>query len=58
MREKIRELEELSLVFKNSEAEWASSILHPSEAWARPLSHDGRSVCTERVLKADCVAYV
>jgi hypothetical protein len=40
MRGKIRELEELSLEYKNTGAECASSA-HLFETWARPVSHDG-----------------
>jgi hypothetical protein len=46
MRDKIRELEELSLVYKNTGAEWASSLFIQFEARARPVSHDCRSACT------------
>jgi hypothetical protein len=34
------------------------SSAHPSEARARPVSHDCRSACTERVDEANCMAYV
>jgi hypothetical protein len=57
MRDKIRELEELGLVYKNTGAELAMSSAHPSEARARPVSHDCRSAFTESVDEADCMAY-
>jgi hypothetical protein len=57
MRDKIRELEELGLVYKNTGAEWASPPLILPKPWARPVSHDSRSACTERVDEADCMAY-
>jgi hypothetical protein len=69
MRDKIRELEELELVYKNTGAEWASPpLIRPKpgpdqyrmtiylrvpKAGARPVFHDCRSACTERVDEAN-----
>jgi hypothetical protein len=49
MRDKTRDLEELGLVNKISGADEGESSAHPSEARARPVSHDCRSACTKRV---------
>jgi hypothetical protein len=55
MRDKIRELEELSLVYKNTGAAWASPpLILPKPG---PVSHDCRSACTKRVDEANCIAY-
>jgi hypothetical protein len=55
----IRELDELGSVLGVQEhrSRVGQSSAHPSEARARPVSHDYRSTCTERVDEADCMAY-
>jgi hypothetical protein len=51
MRDKIRELEELGLVKKEHWSRVGESSAHPSEARARPVSHDCRSACTNASTK-------
>jgi hypothetical protein len=58
VRDKIRALEELGLVCTNTGAEWASPPLILPKPGPRPVSHDCRSACTERVEKANYMAYV
>jgi hypothetical protein len=55
--DKIRELEELGLVYKNTGAEWASPPLIPPKPGFRPVSHDCLFACTERFDKANYMAY-
>jgi hypothetical protein len=50
MRDKIRELEELGLVYKNTRAEWASPPLIFPKPGDLPVSHDCRFARTERVI--------
>jgi hypothetical protein len=56
IRDKIRDLEELVLVYKNTGAEWASPPLILPNAGARLVSHVCLSACTELVDESNCMA--
>jgi hypothetical protein len=57
MRDKVHELEEMGLTYKNTGAEWASPPLILPKPGPDQYRNDCRSTCTERVDEANHMAY-